>query len=152
MNVRTWLVSLLAATPMTVAFGCVAGVGDPHEDVGVAQDEARPPQICPAIEILCIEGYKPKQLPSCNQICVPDHGFECTTDNDCGAIYCITTPCPQPVCRGHQCVLATDPPGGGGQTCGGTVCGANMYCCNASCGICAPDGGVCIQIVCSDPI
>jgi hypothetical protein len=36
--------------------------------------------------------------------------------------------------------------------CGGRTCGAKEYCCNASCGICAPVGGGCIQIACLDPI
>lgn len=107
--------------------------------------------MCPAIAILCIEGYRAKQLPNCNQICVPDRGFECESDLDCGAIYCITEPCEQPVCRGHRCVVPTytDPPAGG-EPCGDVTCGANSYCCNASCGICAPLDGGCIQIVCAD--
>jgi len=38
-----------------------------------------------------------------------------------------------------------------GEPCGKTaVCGAGTFCCNASCGICAPEGGFCIQIACED--
>jgi hypothetical protein len=37
-------------------------------------------------------------------------------------------------------------------TCGSNVCGAGEYCCNASCGICAPEGGGCIQMVCEEPL
>jgi hypothetical protein len=33
--------------------------------------------------------------------------------------------------------------------CGLNVCGAGEYCCNESCGICAPEGGFCTQQVCS---
>jgi|SRR5581483_3455930 len=33
-------------------------------------------------------------------------------------------------------------------TCGTKTCGAGEYCCNASCGICAPEGYACIQIAC----
>lgn len=36
----------------------------------------------------------------------------------------------------------------GGEACGDAVCGAGTYCCNASCSMCAPEGGACIQIVC----
>jgi hypothetical protein len=36
--------------------------------------------------------------------------------------------------------------------CGKNVCGAGFYCCNASCGICAPEGGACIQIACTQPL
>jgi hypothetical protein len=42
------------------------------------------------------------------------------------------------------------PPSGGGR-CGASVCGASEYCCNPSCGICAPDGGFCTQQVCESP-
>ena len=35
-----------------------------------------------------------------------------------------------------------------GQPCGDRRCGAGEYCCNESCGICAPTGGFCIQIAC----
>lgn len=35
-----------------------------------------------------------------------------------------------------------------GEVCGDAICGAGTYCCNASCSICAPEGGGCIQIVC----
>ena len=46
-------------------------------------------------------------------------------------------------------------PGTGGSTgtlpCGSNKCGAGQYCCNASCGICAPMGAACIQIACEPP-
>ncbi len=32
--------------------------------------------------------------------------------------------------------------------CDGAVCGAEEFCCNESCGICAPRGGSCIQRTC----
>lgn len=35
-----------------------------------------------------------------------------------------------------------------GEPCGSTVCAAGLVCCNASCGICTPPGGACIQIAC----
>lgn len=35
-----------------------------------------------------------------------------------------------------------------GEPCGGNVCGPEEYCCNPSCGICAPLGGACIQVAC----
>ncbi|HVU05388.1 MAG TPA: hypothetical protein VHE30_26760 [Polyangiaceae bacterium] len=41
---------------------------------------------------------------------------------------------------------------GGGIACGKNTCGAGQYCCNASCGMCAPMGAACIQIACNpDP-
>ena len=39
-------------------------------------------------------------------------------------------------------------PNAGGEPCGDKVCGAGMVCCNASCGICTPPDGACIQIAC----
>ncbi|CRK16608.1 hypothetical protein BN1708_002865 [Verticillium longisporum] len=35
-----------------------------------------------------------------------------------------------------------------GTKCGPTMCGAGQVCCNASCGICTPPDGACIQIFC----
>ena len=36
-----------------------------------------------------------------------------------------------------------------GAKCGSKTCGAKEYCCNTSCGICAPLGSMCIQIACT---
>jgi len=36
-----------------------------------------------------------------------------------------------------------------GELCGLNVCGAGEYCCNPSCGICAPLNGACIEIACA---
>jgi hypothetical protein len=73
----------------------------------------------------------------------------------CGGIAGI--PCPE----AYTCV--DDPhdscdPGGGGADCGGVcvaeepcgtvLCGVGQYCCNASCSLCAPEGGFCTQQVC----
>lgn len=38
---------------------------------------------------------------------------------------------------------------GGGGVCGTKVCKAGTYCCNASCGKCAPIGGGCTQQACA---
>jgi hypothetical protein len=39
----------------------------------------------------------------------------------------------------------------GGPKCGTNTCAAGEYCCNASCGLCAPMGAACIQIACVPP-
>jgi hypothetical protein len=36
-----------------------------------------------------------------------------------------------------------------GEPCGQNSCGAGSYCCNASCGMCAPEGAACIQVACA---
>jgi hypothetical protein len=102
--------SMIAAVLAVVSVGCAAvpEVGEPG--TGVAADELRQPRICPAIAILCMEGYRPKQLPNCRQTCVPDRGErECDSHDDC-TIYCFTTPCPVGECRGHRCVAADPSP------------------------------------------
>jgi hypothetical protein len=43
-----------------------------------------------------------------------------------------------------DCVAA----GGGGPACGKTTCPLGEECCNASCGVCTPPGGVCTQQAC----
>ncbi|MBI2393942.1 MAG: hypothetical protein HYV09_30510 [Deltaproteobacteria bacterium] len=35
-----------------------------------------------------------------------------------------------------------------GVACGSTTCAPGDVCCNASCGICTPPGGMCIQLAC----
>ena len=37
----------------------------------------------------------------------------------------------------------------GGGVCGGRVCSTGTYCCNASCGMCAPKGAACPQVSCN---
>ena len=39
----------------------------------------------------------------------------------------------------------------GGAPCGGAVCGAGEFCCNPSCGPCAPIGGACTLQACETP-
>jgi hypothetical protein len=36
------------------------------------------------------------------------------------------------------------------ETCGPNVCDAGEYCCNESCGVCAPHGGSCTRQICPD--
>ena len=49
-------------------------------------------------------------------------------------------PCPM-----RPCTLQCAP---GHTKCGDAVCGATEFCCNESCGICAPEGGSCTQQLC----
>ncbi|MAQ17158.1 MAG: hypothetical protein CMN30_20490 [Sandaracinus sp.] len=41
---------------------------------------------------------------------------------------------------------------GGGVQCGANVCGAGEFCCNESCGYCAPEGGTCTEEACTEPV
>lgn len=58
-------------------------------------------------------------------------------------------------CTESKIVLGGDDAGtdgsmmdGGGEACGTNTCGAGEYCCNASCGTCAPIGGACDTVEC----
>jgi hypothetical protein len=35
-----------------------------------------------------------------------------------------------------------------GGPCGSNTCGAGTFCCNSSCGVCAPIGGACLDVYC----
>jgi hypothetical protein len=41
---------------------------------------------------------------------------------------------------------------GPGEPCGANTCTGDTYCCNASCGICAPEGAGCVAIACPEPV
>ena len=62
-------------------------------------------------------------------------GFTCVDDprDDC-----------DPTAEGADCGGICRP------TCGNTVCGDGEFCCNESCGICAPIGGSCTQEFCGE--
>ncbi|HEX6243163.1 MAG TPA: hypothetical protein VFZ61_19755 [Polyangiales bacterium] len=100
-------------------------------------------QHCEFEEVQCITAPCPPQ-----PTCVPDATTDPCATVRCGAgthcetkqVQCIKAPCP-PVA---ECV----PDASGGTACGPNTCGAGSYCCNASCGICAPKGGACIQVAC----
>src|SRR5262245_19998213 len=51
--------------------------------------------------------------------------------------------------RGGDERIGSDAPPITGQECGKSVCQDGEFCCNASCGICAPEGGACILIACA---
>jgi hypothetical protein len=89
-------------------------------------------------------------------VCQDDPSDSCDPKNggaDCGGL-CSCGPNNKLCARGTvwngdpavcACVPENPAPG---PTCGQNTCPAGQTCCNASCGICAPMGGVCIQIAC----
>ena len=68
---------------------------------------------------------------------------ECEDGNDCPPVACgEDEECLTNVCRQSKCVLV--------EPCGPSLCGTGEYCCNESCGVCAPEGGACIQEFCEE--
>ncbi|HET9960057.1 MAG TPA: hypothetical protein VFQ61_36445 [Polyangiaceae bacterium] len=88
----------------------------------------------------CAGGSRFDRSPSvCS--CVPDSTQP--EPNPCAAVLCAAN---------TQCVVedgrAICKPIAAGVACGKNTCAAGQVCCNASCGICTPPDGVCIQIAC----
>ncbi|HVZ34513.1 MAG TPA: hypothetical protein VG963_18920 [Polyangiaceae bacterium] len=87
--------------------------------------------------------------------CVDDPSDGCDPNAggaDCGGM-CVCGPNNLLCVRGTHwdgspgvCACVPDAPSG--VPCGSNVCPTGQYCCNASCGICAPPGFACIQIAC----
>ncbi len=94
------------------------------------------PAECAAITFLCADGFTPF-FSECGCGCerLPEAcGIRCASGFRLDE---------------HRCACVPDH---GGTPCGTNTCGRGQYCCNASCGICAPDGGVCIQLACFEPV
>lgn len=104
MTIRTNALILTLSLATVSLAGCAADVDAP----GSAEEAARL-RICPAIAILCADGYEARRLPNCRWQCVPQRGTECRSDADC-TIYCITTPCPVGVCERGRCGVADEEP------------------------------------------
>lgn len=88
--------------------------------------------------------------------CVDDPRDDCDPENggaDCGGVCECNV---QGLCEAGStwndapdvCACEADAASGGGEACGDTTCGEGQVCCNASCGICTPPDGACIQIAC----
>ena len=99
---------------------------------------------CELQEVQCIRAPCPP-LPACvPDVTDPCASVRCKAGTHCEVtpIVCITTPCDPIV----ECV-----PDVTGGSCGGNTCKAGQFCCNPSCGICAPKGGACTQQFCGAP-
>jgi hypothetical protein len=142
----------MRALAMTLLMAGLMGCGG-DEDSATSRTSYTNPVACPPIAIKCKEGYHMVQLRNCNGLCIPDapnYDWGCTNTADCPAIYCIMAPCPQMICVGHTCMheRTTAAPEKLGEPCRHQVCTTDEYCCNKSCGICAPLDGFCTEIQC----
>jgi len=151
--------------------GCAVQTGTDEGETSA--DEAAARRLSPCATVRCAAGThcvaKGKTAS-----CVADEPT-CTTDADCRLYdnYCdgcacnaLSTSSPDPfcsgtivncfaqpcggktaVCKGGVCAVA-DSTTTGGTACGSTTCPSGQVCCNSSCGICTPPGGMCIQLAC----
>jgi hypothetical protein len=117
----------------------------PCPPVGVCVADPVPPVRCGGIA-----GIK---CPGAGQ-CVDDSSDDCDPANggaDCGGVcQCNPIPrmCPVGSTWNPSPTVCACEPSVTPITCGKNTCADGEYCCNASCGICAPKGAACIQIVC----
>jgi hypothetical protein len=140
-------------------------VDDPSDSCDPNNGGADCGGICQCIEtVLCIQGYHFDSSPSVCACVPPENSDPCATvrcraGTHCeatgGTASCVadTNPCAAILClAGTTCVVrdgkgtCVEPPQP--VTCGENTCTAGQYCCNSSCGICAPMGAACIQIAC----
>ena len=121
----------------------------PCPPIGVCVADSVPPVQCGGIA-----GIK---CPGIGQ-CVDDPTDDCDPTRggaDCGGVcQCPTIPPPcayGTVWNPSPSVCACEPSVTPIQ-CGKNTCGTGEYCCNASCGMCAPRGAMCIQIACDSTV
>jgi hypothetical protein len=89
-------------------------------------------------------------MAGCGATAEPDdaaHGEQVDTEEEAIVSAGCQLVCPKcapgsQTCDKSLCVVVCE------QSCGGNVCGKGTFCCNASCGTCAPIGGGCTQQVC----
>lgn len=90
---------------------------------------------------VCRGGGKPAKA-SCRG---PNRTYVSTNPDECAAILFMCADGATPFFDACGCGCETTP---GGTPCGPSQCGAGQFCCNESCGICAPDGGFCTEQFC----
>jgi hypothetical protein len=87
--------------------------------------------------------------------CVDDPSDDCDPrrgGTDCaGVCSCAAGDCPAGTTFDARPSVCACMAPGGGVVCGLGICARGLVCCNPSCGICTPPGGVCIQQVCEPP-
>jgi len=123
----------IAGFPCPGAGDCV---DDPRDDCDPERGGADCGGICVCNAIgLCTEGLVWDSSPEVCGCVEPA--------NPCAAVLCeVGTRCVPISDEDAVCVPLEPGP------CGDATCPAGQVCCNASCGICTPPGGACIQIAC----
>lgn len=134
----------------------------PHEERELSHTCPRPPCQNPCFEGRCGEGENcVTRSTTLSNGCPGCPVARCVKQVTCPALSC-PKPCRGRCGRDETCVtrptkLANGCPGchkfvrcQKRQRCGKTLCHGSQVCCNASCGICTPPGGACIQLACVD--
>lgn len=163
-NILSFVMLAVATT------ACAVGTNDESEPVATGSEDVKGGgQFCGGIAgFPCPEGYACVDDPSddcdpssggadCGGICKkqrgkpskcnygdPDRSWVSKDPNQCAAILFLCAEGTQPFFDECGCGCET----ASGTACGSSTCGAGEYCCNESCGICAPEGGFCTQQFC----
>lgn len=130
--------------------GCASG----GEEQGWSTEEQEAARTCELVRCfappLCAEGQHAIYTPNdCCGRCVGPN----TWASRCANVLCAALECPegeQRVYRPGQCCGVCVPVPA--ETCGANTCSSDEYCCNESCGTCAPLDGFCTQEVCAGGI
>jgi hypothetical protein len=99
-----------------------------------------PVPVDPCLSVTCLEGSVCELNKRGRPVCVP------VPVDPCLSVTCLEGSVCELNKRGRPVCVPVPVPEG--EPCGSTVCGEGLVCCNASCGICTPPDGVCIQLAC----
>lgn len=122
---------VLAAVPVSCASGDNGGSGTADEQSASAAQAELVTPLKPAVCRSSAECPARARCTTEDGVCNRPPG--CNPGDICPA-----------VCYGTCKIPVIFPP----TTCGNSVCGKGTFCCNASCGTCAPIGGACTQQIC----
>ncbi len=125
--------------------------GTPEKSVPAPEPPAGSAVEVTCANVRCSEGSR------CEMVQVQCLRAPCPPVPECKPDAAAATPTPaakpRPIPGGVKPVPMPPPartPARGQLTCGKNLCPAGHTCCNASCGICTPPGGRCIQMFCAD--